>query len=102
MCLGVPGRVVSIDHGSALPTGIIDFGGVRRDVCLAYVPEVAIDDYVVVHVGFAISIVDEEEAARTWALLESMALLDDELGDISDLGPPVDQQPDGQQEERAR
>jgi hydrogenase expression/formation protein HypC len=79
MCLGVPGQVVAIDGATALPTGTVDFGGMRRDVCLAYVPEVRVGDHVVVHVGFAISIVDEDEAARTWALLEELTLLDDEL-----------------------
>lgn len=80
MCLGVPGQVTEIDRAAALPVGTVDFGGVRREVCLAYVPGVAVGDHVVVHVGFAISIVDRDEAARTWALLEDMAMLDDELG----------------------
>lgn len=79
MCLGVPGRVVAIDRHAALPTGTVDFGGTRREVCLAYVPEVAVGEHVVVHVGFAIAVVDRDEAERTWALLEEMTLLD-ELG----------------------
>jgi hydrogenase expression/formation protein HypC len=79
MCLGVPGRVVAIDRAAALPMGTVDFGGTRREVCLAYVPEVEVDDHVVVHVGFAIAVVDRDEAERTWALLEEMTLLD-ELG----------------------
>ncbi len=80
MCLGVPGRIVAIDTSAALPTGTVDFGGVRRDICLAYVPEAGVDDHVVVHVGFAIAVVDEEEAARTWSLLEAM--LEDPLEEI--------------------
>jgi len=61
-----------------LPVGTVDFGGVRREVCLAYVAdEVAVGDYVVVHVGFAISKVDEEEAHRTFAVLREMSELDD-------------------------
>lgn len=80
MCLAVPGQVVAIDRDRALPTGTVDFGGVRRDVCLAYVPDVTIGEHVVVHVGFAIAIVAEEEAERAWALLEEMVMLDDELG----------------------
>jgi hydrogenase expression/formation protein HypC len=80
MCLGIPGQVVTIDREAALPTGVVDFGGTRREVCLAYVPEVVLGDHVVVHVGFAIAIVDEDEAARTWALLEEMMAIDDELG----------------------
>jgi hydrogenase expression/formation protein HypC len=88
MCLGVPGKVIDIEGDAHLPTGTVDFGGVRREVCLAYVPDVSVGDHVVVHVGFAIAIVDENEAARTWALLEEMALLEDELGSPSgEAGP---------------
>jgi len=80
MCLGVPGRIMEIDDGATLRTGTVDFGGTRRDVCLAYVPEAQVDDHVIVHVGFALCVIDEVEAARTWALLEEIAALDDELG----------------------
>jgi len=81
MCLGIPGRIVDIRGDSGLPMGTVDFGGVRRDVCLAYVAdEVTTGDYVVVHVGFAISKVDEEEAKRTYDMLREMSLLDGELG----------------------
>lgn len=80
MCLGVPGKLVALDDGEALPSGTVDFGGVRRKVCLAYVPEARVGNYVLVHVGFAISTLDEAEAARTPALLEELALLGDEVG----------------------
>jgi hydrogenase expression/formation protein HypC len=81
MCLGIPGRIVDIRGDRGLPMGTVDFGGVRRDVCLAYVAdEVAVGDYVVVHVGFAISRVDEEEAKRTYDMLREMSLLEGELG----------------------
>jgi hydrogenase expression/formation protein HypC len=81
MCLGIPGRIVDIRGDRGLPMGTVDFGGVRRDVCLAYVAdEVSAGDYVVVHVGFAISRVDEDEAARTYAMLREMSLLEGELG----------------------
>lgn len=79
MCLGVPGRILEIDDGAALRTGTVDFGGTRRDVCLASVPEAHVGDHVIVHVGFALCVIDEVEAARTWALLEEIAALDDEL-----------------------
>lgn len=92
MCLGVPGEVVEIDGGAGLPVDTVDFGGVRREVCLAYVPGVAVGDHVVVHVGFAISIVDRDEAARTWALLEEMAMLDDELGTAPEPNLPTEEQ----------
>ena len=78
MCLGVPGRVTALrdDHGLAM--GTVDFGGVRREVCLAYVADqVAPGDYVIVHVGFAISKVDEGEARRTFEALREMSQLDE-------------------------
>lgn len=80
MCLGVPGKIVALDQ-EALPSGTVDFGGVRRKVCLAYVPEAQLGSYVLVHVGFAISTLDEAEAARTWALLEELALLEEGIGE---------------------
>ena len=77
MCLGIPGRIVAIDE-SDLPTGTVDFGGVSREVCLAYVAgEVAVGDYVIVHVGFALSKVNEAEARRTFAALQEMSQLDE-------------------------
>lgn len=79
MCLGIPGRIVSLREDTVLPTGVVDFGGAQRDVCLAYVDgQVGVGDYVVVHVGFAISKVDEDEAHKTYAVLEAM----NELGDV--------------------
>lgn len=72
MCLGVPGRVVEVREGEALRMGRVSFGGVVKDVCLAYVPEAGVGDYVVVHVGFAISRVDEAEAARVFEYLAAL------------------------------
>ena len=72
MCLGVPGRIVALDPGPALRTGTVDFEGVRRPVCLAYTPDAGVGDYVIVHVGFAISQVDEAEAAKTLAVLRAI------------------------------
>ncbi|MCG6955997.1 MAG: HypC/HybG/HupF family hydrogenase formation chaperone [Gemmatimonadetes bacterium] len=78
MCLGIPGRIVEIRQDAGLPMGVVDFGGVRREVCLAYVAdEVSVGDYAVVHVGFAISKVDEEEAQRTYDVLKEMGELDE-------------------------
>ncbi|GAA3452331.1 HypC/HybG/HupF family hydrogenase formation chaperone [Dactylosporangium matsuzakiense] len=80
MCLGVPGRVSAVDDSSGLTMGTVDFGGVQRQVCLAYVPDVRVGEYVVVHVGFAISRLDEAEALRTLQLLQAMGdLLEREL-----------------------
>ena len=87
MCLGIPGRIVALHDAHGLASGIVDFGGVRRDVCLAYVADdIAVGDYVVVHVGFAISKVDEEEAHRTFEVLRAMSQLD-ELRWIADAIP---------------
>lgn len=78
MCLGIPGRVVERHEEAGLPMGIVDFGGVRRSVCLAYVAdEVTVGDYAIVHVGFAISKVNEEEAKRTYAALREMSQLEE-------------------------
>jgi len=87
MCLGVPGRIVDRRDDAGLAVGTVDFGGVRREVCLAYVAdEVSAGDYVIVHVGFAISKVDEEEARRTFEVLREMSQLD-ELEWMADLAP---------------
>jgi len=72
MCLAVPGKVTSIDRDQDPLMGTVDFSGVRKSVCLAYVPEIAVGDYVVVHVGFALSRLDEEEALETLQLLRDM------------------------------
>lgn len=89
MCLGIPGRVVELRREGEFPMGLVDFGGVRREVCLAYVAnEVSLGDYVIVHVGFAISKVDEAEATRTFDILREMSRLD-ELEWIADAIEPA-------------
>ena len=82
MCLAVPGKVVSITGEHELRSGTVDFGGIRKQVNLAFVPNANIDDYVLVHVGFAISVVDEEEARKVLEYLEQMV----ELGELKELG----------------
>jgi hydrogenase expression/formation protein HypC len=72
MCLGVPGRITRTTEVAGMLMGRVDFDGVFRDVCLAYVPEAHVGDYVIVHVGFAISLVDETEARRTLEILRAM------------------------------
>ena len=72
MCLAVPGKIVAVRGDTEPRMGTVDFGGVRKEVCLEILPEAAIGDYVVVHVGFALSILDEEEARETLNLLASM------------------------------
>jgi hydrogenase expression/formation protein HypC len=79
MCLAVPGKILSINGEEALTrTGRVSFGGVVKEVSLAYVPEAQIGDYVIVHVGFALSVIDEIEAARVFEYLTEM----DELGEL--------------------
>lgn len=78
MCLAIPGKVISIEGNNPLEkTGKVSFGGIIKEVSLAYVPEVKIDNYVIVHVGFALSIIDENEAKQTLADLEEMKTLSD-------------------------
>ena len=87
MCLGIPGRVTDIRDEAGLPMGLVDFGGVRKDACLAYLPETRVGDYVIVHVGFAISHVDEAEALRTLEILGEMGVMEPEL---MTMGPGMD------------
>jgi hydrogenase expression/formation protein HypC len=85
MCLGVPGRIVAIDEApEGLAMGTVSFGGITKAVCLACVPEARVGDYVVVHVGFALTVVDAAEAARTLELLRELG----ELGELHDLEAP--------------
>jgi len=81
MCLAIPGKVVGIAEENGLRMGRVDFGGIIKRVCLDYVPELEIGDYTIVHVGFALSRIDEEEAQRTLAVFAQMGVLDEELAD---------------------
>ena len=80
MCLGVPGQIREIrdERGTSMAT--VDFGGVTKDICLAFVPEAEVGEYTIVHAGFAITLLDEESAQETLALMRSAGMLDDELG----------------------
>ena len=80
MCLAVPGKILSIDEQTEPRMAKVDFGGVVKDVCLAYLPDIGVGDYTIVHVGFAIQKLDEESALETLALFQSMGLLEEELG----------------------
>ncbi len=81
MCLAVPGRVVSLSERDGTTMADVDFGGVRKDVCCQYVPHVAIGDYVMVHVGFAIQMLDEASALQTLAEFDNLGILEEEFGD---------------------
>ena len=85
MCLGIPGKVLEIREQDALPMGKVEFGGIVKEVCLAYVPETQVGDYVLVHVGFAISKIDEEEAHEIFSYIEQI----EQLGELQDTEPPL-------------
>jgi hydrogenase expression/formation protein HypC len=77
MCLAIPGKVVETYREHDVLMGRVEFGGVFKRVCLEHVPEVSVDEYVLVHVGFALSKIDEAEARRVFALLEELDQLDE-------------------------
>ena len=80
MCLAVPGRIVDTRDERGTTMGTIDFDGVRKDICLAYLPDIEVGDYAIVHAGFAISRVDEETALETLRMFNELGILDEELG----------------------
>jgi len=82
MCLGVPGKVVTIEPNElGMTTGTVSFGGILKEICLAYIPDVEVGDYVLVHVGFALSKINEEEARQVFEILK-------EMGELSELDIP--------------
>jgi hydrogenase expression/formation protein HypC len=84
MCLAIPGKLIEIsENAEGVRMGKANFGGIVKEVCLEYTPDVIMGDYVLVHVGFALNKVDEAEAARTYKLLEEM----DQLGELEDDMP---------------
>ncbi|MFN2150113.1 MAG: HypC/HybG/HupF family hydrogenase formation chaperone [Anaerolineales bacterium] len=87
MCLAVPGRIIEIYENNGMKMGKVDFGGVTREACLDFVPEAQIDDYTVIHVGFAISLLSEEEAHKTLELLNEIDALGEELGLYEESDP---------------
>jgi hydrogenase expression/formation protein HypC len=86
MCLGVPGKITEIYEIDNMKMGQIDFGGVSREACLDFIPEAKIGDYVIIHVGFAITLLSEEEAMETLELLREISDFEEEIGGE----PPVD------------
>lgn len=81
MCLGVPGKIIEVYERDGLRMGRVDFGGVTKEACLAYVPEAEVGDYTLIHVGFALNIIDEQEALETLSLLRELDMLGEELGE---------------------
>lgn len=88
MCLGVPGKITEIYETDGLKMGKVDFGGVTREVCLEYVPEAKIGDYTIIHVGFAINLLSEEEAQASLETLQEFFEFQDNLEDNL---PPVNE-----------
>ncbi len=80
MCLGIPGRILEIYEKDGLPMGRVEFSGIVKEICLAYTPEAQVDDYVIVHVGFAISRIDEQEAQEVFSYLNEIG----EAGELED------------------
>jgi hydrogenase expression/formation protein HypC len=78
MCLGIPGKLLEVVEQDSLPMGKVEFGGIVKDICLAYVPEAEVGDYVLVHVGFAISKIDEQEAQEIFRYIE-------QIGELAEL-----------------
>jgi hydrogenase expression/formation protein HypC len=81
MCLAIPGKVVEVFDRNGLRMGRVQFGGIMRESCLEYVPDANVGDYVLVHVGFALSVVDPAEARRTYDLFR-------EMGQLGELDAP--------------
>jgi len=87
MCLAVPGQVKDIYESMGTRMGRVNFGGIVKEVCLAYLPDIAVGDYTIVHVGFAIARVDEESARRSLETFRDMGLLDEEFGAAEEEEP---------------
>ncbi len=88
MCLAVPGKILETEERNGSRTARVQFGGITKQAYLDFVPDAQVGDFVMVHVGFAISRVDAEEAERTYRLLEKLGLLESELG--ADSGPETE------------
>jgi hydrogenase expression/formation protein HypC len=83
MCLAIPGQIRQIFEANGTRMGRVNFGGIEKEVCLAYMPDIAVGDYTIVHVGFAITKVDEEAAHKTLAMFRELGLLDEEFGEAT-------------------
>ncbi len=84
MCLGIPAKVIELYENNGMQMGKVDFGGVIKETCMAYVPEVKVGDYTLIHVGFALNIIDEQEAMETLELLRQIEAIEDEIPGVSE------------------
>lgn len=87
MCLGIPGKITEIYEANGTRMGKADFGGISKEVCLAYLPDIQVGDYTIVHVGFAITQLDEASAQETLTLFHELGVLEEELGVKHDSTP---------------
>lgn len=94
MCLAIPGRVESIFERNGARMGRVNFAGIGKDVCLAYLPDLQVGDYTIVHVGFALSRVDEKTAQDTLRTFAEMGLLEEGLAELRESGPGESEQPE--------
>ena len=95
MCLGIPGKLLAVHEQDGLMMGKVEFGGITKDICLAYVPEAQVGDYVLVHVGFAISRIDEQEAQEIFSYIQQIEALSDlEDGDLPGPAAAVSSTPE--------
>jgi len=91
MCLGIPGKVTELFDRNELPMAKVEFGGILKDVCLAYTPEAQIGQYVLVHVGFAISLIDEDEAEEIFSYIKQI----EQMAQAEEEGQPQGAEPAG-------
>ncbi|HAY83751.1 MAG TPA: hydrogenase assembly protein HypC [Chloroflexi bacterium] len=84
MCLGVPGKIIEIYETNNVRMGKVDFGGVIKEACLDFLPDIQVGDYTIIHVGFGISQIDEEEAMKTLEMLRELDMLADELPELTE------------------
>ena len=90
MCLGIPGKIIEIYETNNVRMGRIDFGGVVKEACLDFLPDIQVGDYTIVHVGFGISQLDEEEALKTLEMLRDLDMLADEIPELGEVGTESD------------
>lgn len=80
MCLAVPGKIVSVREDRGTRMAVVSFDGIEKEICLAYLPDIDVGDYTIVHVGFAISKIDEASALETLQMFKDLGILEEELG----------------------
>jgi len=90
MCLGIPGKIIEIYETNNVRMGRVDFGGVIKEACLDFLPDIQVGDYTIVHVGFGISQLDEDEALKTLEMLRDLDMLADEIPELGEMGTEFD------------